>query len=76
VAPSARADRVPPTRRNPRNKTKRCGSLNGSAVCLLLGEEGRISLDVDVAAPYCTVQDALVLENLANLKRDCQRWIG
>src|SRR5439155_1721427 len=30
----------------------------GSAACMLLGEEGRISLDVDIAGPYSKVNEA------------------
>jgi hypothetical protein len=41
---------------------------------------GRLRFDDVVRAverlPAAFRQDALVLENLANLKRDCQRWIG
>lgn len=32
----------------------------GSAACMLMGEEGRISLDVDVAGPYSTVNEAML----------------
>ena len=31
----------------------------GSAACMLLGEEGRISLDVDIAGPYSKVSESL-----------------
>ena len=30
----------------------------GSAACMLLGEEGRISLDVDIAGPYSKVNES------------------
>src|ERR1041385_166278 len=32
----------------------------GSAACMLMGEEGRTSLDVDIAAPYSTVDEAML----------------
>jgi len=32
----------------------------GSAACMLMGEEGRSSLDVDVAAPYSTVDETML----------------
>ncbi len=31
----------------------------GSGACMLLGEDGRISLDLDVAAPYSTVNETM-----------------
>ena len=32
----------------------------GSAACMLLGEEGRFSLDVAIAAPYSTVNETML----------------
>jgi len=45
--------------------------IYGSAVCILLDEPDRTSLDIDVAGPY---SDALVLENLENLRSDLEMW--
>ncbi|MBI3852542.1 MAG: hypothetical protein HY298_19975 [Verrucomicrobia bacterium] len=58
----------------------------GSAACMLLGEEGRISLDVDIAGPYSKVDETqfrraaaqigLPVNPPADFAGDHIEWIG
>ena len=41
--------------------------IYGSAACMLLGEEGRISLDVDIAGPYSQVNEAMLRSAAAQI---------
>ena len=57
--------------------------IYGSAVCILLDEPERTSLDIDVAAPYSDADygeivrnDCMVRENLENYRADSEFWKG
>ena len=41
--------------------------IYGSAACMLLGEEGRISLDVDIAGPYSQVNETMLQSAAAQI---------
>jgi hypothetical protein len=41
--------------------------IYGSAACMLLGEEGRISLDVDVAGPYSQADETMLRSAAAQI---------
>jgi hypothetical protein len=48
-------------------KEKAACCIYGSAACMLLGEEGRISLDVDIAGPYSQVNETMLRSAAAQI---------
>ncbi len=53
--------------------------IYGSAVCILLDEPERTSLDIDVAAPYSDADYGAIvraIENLENYRTDAELWKG